>query len=274
MCALRGGARLRLLIFFSFQSKKVQEHEARAQAAAAAAPAPAEPRVRTEKPAGPAGGAYIPPFKLAQMMREVDDKASPAYQRLTWDALRKSINGLVNKVNAANIKHLLPELFGEARWPARARARRSLLTCLAGRADVLWHVCRKLLTRWVRRAAYRQPVLLVSDGSYAASVLEAGCAWCALGARCVLASAVRCALGRSVCASGVERTWRLLGGCVQQRRLGARAPPRAAATGAAAAGRRPARAPRALAGVQADAALRGRARRTWCARAACSAAAS
>lgn len=58
------------------------------------------------------GGVYIPPFKLAQMMREVD-KSSPQYQRLTWDALRKSINGLINKVNAANIKHILPEIFGE-----------------------------------------------------------------------------------------------------------------------------------------------------------------
>lgn len=46
------------------------------------------------------------------MMREVD-KSSPQYQRLTWDALRKSINGLINKVNAANIKHILPEIFGE-----------------------------------------------------------------------------------------------------------------------------------------------------------------
>lgn len=59
------------------------------------------------------GGVYIPPFKLAQMMREVQDKSSPQYQRLTWDALRKSINGLINKVNASNIKHILPEIFGE-----------------------------------------------------------------------------------------------------------------------------------------------------------------
>ena len=81
-------------------------------------PAPAEARVRAERPAGPAGGAYIPPFKLAQMIAEVDDRASPAYQRLTWDALRKSINGLVNKINSANIKHLLPELFGEVRCAA------------------------------------------------------------------------------------------------------------------------------------------------------------
>lgn len=32
---------------------------------------------------------------------------------MTWDALRKSINGLVNKVNASNIKHILPEVFAE-----------------------------------------------------------------------------------------------------------------------------------------------------------------
>ncbi len=32
---------------------------------------------------------------------------------MTWDALRKSLNGLVNKVNITNIKHILPEFFGE-----------------------------------------------------------------------------------------------------------------------------------------------------------------
>ena len=62
---------------------------------------------------GRSGGVYIPPFKLAQMMKEVQDKSSIEYQRLTWDALRKSINGLVNKVNATNIKNIIPELFGE-----------------------------------------------------------------------------------------------------------------------------------------------------------------
>ena len=62
---------------------------------------------------GKSGGVYIPPFKLARMMKEVEDKSSLEYQRLTWDALRKSINGLVNKVNAANIKNIIPELFSE-----------------------------------------------------------------------------------------------------------------------------------------------------------------
>ncbi|EFN55449.1 hypothetical protein CHLNCDRAFT_52248 [Chlorella variabilis] len=82
--------------------------------AEAAAPAAApEPRERKPVAAGPAGGVYIPPFKLAQMMAEAADRESAQYQRMTWDALRKSINGLVNKVNAANIKHILPEVFGE-----------------------------------------------------------------------------------------------------------------------------------------------------------------
>lgn len=62
---------------------------------------------------GRSGGVYIPPFKLARMMKEVQDKSSVEYQRLTWDALRKSINGLVNKVNATNIKNIIPELFAE-----------------------------------------------------------------------------------------------------------------------------------------------------------------
>ncbi|KNA08773.1 hypothetical protein SOVF_159590 [Spinacia oleracea] len=62
---------------------------------------------------GRTGGVYIPPFKLARMMKEIDDKSSMEYQRLTWDALRKSINGLVNKVNAINIKNIIPELLGE-----------------------------------------------------------------------------------------------------------------------------------------------------------------
>lgn len=77
------------------------------------------------------GGAYIPPAKLRAMQAEAaKDKMSAEYQRLSWDALRKSINGLINKVspaywnfplsilnrsqvNISNIKHVIPELFGE-----------------------------------------------------------------------------------------------------------------------------------------------------------------
>ncbi|CAH9112680.1 unnamed protein product [Cuscuta epithymum] len=62
---------------------------------------------------GRSGGVYMPLFKLARMMEDEEDKSSVEYQKITWDALRKSINGLVNKVNATNIKNIIPELFAE-----------------------------------------------------------------------------------------------------------------------------------------------------------------
>jgi pre-mRNA-splicing factor CWC22 len=67
----------------------------------------------SSKTNGRAGGAYVPPFKLAQMLREIRDKSSPEYQRITWEALKKSINGLVNKINSSNVKNIVPELFSE-----------------------------------------------------------------------------------------------------------------------------------------------------------------
>lgn len=44
------------------------------------------------------GGAYIPPARLRMMQEGITDKNSVAYQRIAWEALKKSINGLVNKV--------------------------------------------------------------------------------------------------------------------------------------------------------------------------------
>ena len=85
------------------------------------------PAERKPLSAGKAGGAYVPPFKLAQMMAEQTDKTGPEYQRMTWDALKKSINGLVNKVNASNIKHILPELFAENMIRGRGLFARSVM---------------------------------------------------------------------------------------------------------------------------------------------------
>jgi pre-mRNA-splicing factor CWC22 len=60
------------------------------------------------------GGVYMPPARLrALQAAAASDKASPEYQRLSWDALRKSITGIVNRVNITNIKNIVPELFGE-----------------------------------------------------------------------------------------------------------------------------------------------------------------
>ncbi|KAG8759597.1 pre-mRNA-splicing factor cwc22 [Serendipita sp. 396] len=60
------------------------------------------------------GGVYLPPARLRALQEEAaKDKSSPEYQRLSWDALRKSITGIVNRVNILNIKAIIPELFNE-----------------------------------------------------------------------------------------------------------------------------------------------------------------
>jgi pre-mRNA-splicing factor CWC22 len=59
------------------------------------------------------GGAYIPPARLRQLQQNLTDKTSEAYQKLTWEALKKSLNGLINKVNIGNIKFIIPEIFSE-----------------------------------------------------------------------------------------------------------------------------------------------------------------
>lgn len=40
-------------------------------------------------------------------------KCSLAYQRMSWEALKKSINGLINKVNVSNIVNIIQELLQE-----------------------------------------------------------------------------------------------------------------------------------------------------------------
>jgi pre-mRNA-splicing factor CWC22 len=47
---------------------------------------------------GRSGGVYIPPFKLAELAKGLQDKSSVEYQKMTWEALKKSVNGLINKV--------------------------------------------------------------------------------------------------------------------------------------------------------------------------------
>lgn len=62
------------------------------------------------------GGVYIPPFKLARMMEELrqkDEHQSTEYQRMMWEMLRKSINGIINKVNISNIQNIIFEIFNE-----------------------------------------------------------------------------------------------------------------------------------------------------------------
>ncbi len=51
-----------------------------------------------KRDASRSGGVYVPPFRLKQQQQEVQDTKSRIFQRTQWDALRKSINGLINKV--------------------------------------------------------------------------------------------------------------------------------------------------------------------------------
>ena len=61
------------------------------------------------------GGAYIPPARLRAMQAEAaKDKTSAEYQRLSWDALRKSINGMINKVRCSLYGHLELELINRS----------------------------------------------------------------------------------------------------------------------------------------------------------------
>lgn len=76
-----------------------------------------EIKVEEKKPTlvSRAGGVYIPPFKMERMMNELKskDKSSQEHQKFMWENLRKSINGMINKVNVSNIQNIILELFNE-----------------------------------------------------------------------------------------------------------------------------------------------------------------
>ena len=72
-------------------------------------------KVQEEKEKAPVRkiGRYMPQAQMAAQMRAMGDKASVEYQRLSWIALGKSLTGLVNKVSATNIEHIVVEVFRE-----------------------------------------------------------------------------------------------------------------------------------------------------------------
>ncbi|KAL8940835.1 MAG: hypothetical protein Q9211_002086 [Gyalolechia sp. 1 TL-2023] len=77
------------------------------------------------------GGTYIPPARLRALQAQITDKKSKEYQRMAWEALKKSINGLINKVNVSNIKHIVPELFTENLVRGRGLYCRSIMKAAA-----------------------------------------------------------------------------------------------------------------------------------------------
>lgn len=77
------------------------------------------------------GGTYIPPARLRALQAQITDKSSKEYQRMAWEALKKSINGLINKINVSNIKFIVPELFGENLVRGRGLFCRSIMKAQA-----------------------------------------------------------------------------------------------------------------------------------------------
>lgn len=77
-----------------------------------------------------AGGVYIPPFKMAQMIEEIrqsNDKQSIEYQRMMWEMLRKSINGIINKVNITNIHNIIYEILNENLFKGKGLLTRAII---------------------------------------------------------------------------------------------------------------------------------------------------
>ncbi|OAA58548.1 cell cycle control protein [Niveomyces insectorum RCEF 264] len=73
------------------------------------------------------GGVYMPPARLRALQAQVQDKSSKEYQRMAWEALKKSINGLVNKATAANMRQIINELFAENLVRGRGLLTQSLI---------------------------------------------------------------------------------------------------------------------------------------------------
>ncbi|XP_066601582.1 pre-mRNA-splicing factor CWC22 homolog [Prorops nasuta] len=77
------------------------------------------------------GGAYIPPAKLRMMQAEIIDKSGAAYQRIAWEALKKSIHGFINKVNTSNIGLITRDLMRENIVRGRGLLARSIIQAQA-----------------------------------------------------------------------------------------------------------------------------------------------
>lgn len=78
------------------------------------------------------GGAYIPPARLKALQASIpQDTSSEDFQRLAHDARKKTINGLVNKLNVGNLKSIVLECFNENLTKARGLFCMSLMKAQA-----------------------------------------------------------------------------------------------------------------------------------------------
>jgi len=81
------------------------------------------------------GGVYVPPYRAITEDDDAGEFGNAEYQRRSWNALRKSITGLVNKATAANVRHVAPELLAENLVRGRGLLCRALLRSQAACPD-------------------------------------------------------------------------------------------------------------------------------------------
>lgn len=92
---------------------------------------PIRPKKENDTLTSKTGGAYIPPARLRMMQAEITDKSSAAYQRISWEALKKSIHGYINKINTGNIAIIIKELLRENIVRGRGLLCRSIIQAQA-----------------------------------------------------------------------------------------------------------------------------------------------
>ncbi|KAF3901626.1 hypothetical protein ABW21_db0205813 [Orbilia brochopaga] len=114
-------------------AERIRQLEARTAALRDEPAKPAfDPKAEYEKLlAMRSGGTYIPPARLRALQSQITDKTSKEYQRMAWEQLKKSINGLINKVNTSNIKSIVPDLFQENLIRGRGLYCRSIMKAQA-----------------------------------------------------------------------------------------------------------------------------------------------
>lgn len=78
-----------------------------------------------------AGGTYVPPARLRALQAAFQEKGTKEHQRIAWETLKKSINGLINKVNKSNIKEIAPALFEQNLVRGRGLYARSIMRAQA-----------------------------------------------------------------------------------------------------------------------------------------------
>eukprot|EP01125_Pyxidicula_operculata_P019631 TRINITY_DN7127_c0_g1_i2.p1 TRINITY_DN7127_c0_g1~~TRINITY_DN7127_c0_g1_i2.p1 ORF type:complete len:495 (-),score=134.47 TRINITY_DN7127_c0_g1_i2:77-1561(-) len=139
---------------------------------------------------GRTGGVYIPPFKMRLIEQQIRDKSSTEYQRLTWDALKKSINGLVNKVSPMNIVAIIPEVFNEnlirgkgllcrslmksqAASPAFTNVYAALIAVINTKMPETGELlCKRLISQWKKAYERNQKGLLLSTTNFIAHLVN------------------------------------------------------------------------------------------------------